>query len=138
MHVIRGPRRRRASQAHTRDRGSAVVEFVLVAPLVLFLFAAIAQISFVSYVRSTLIACAAEGARAGALADADSTTAKRRTRVALGDSVVSGLVRSIDVSPERKNGIDTVAVTVTAKLPLVGLLGPTKLRVTGHSLAEDY
>lgn len=120
------------------DRGSAVVEFVLVAPLVLFLFAAIAQISFVSYVRSTLIACAAEGARAGALSDAASTTAKRRTKVALGDSVVSGLVRSIDVAPERKDGIDTVAVTVTARLPLVGLLGPTTLRVTGHSLQEDY
>lgn len=130
---IRGEPRTEAT-----DRGSAVVEFVLVAPLVLFLFAAIAQISFVSYARSTLIACAAEGARAGALSDADAATAKRRTRVALGDSVVSGLVRSIDVAPERKNGIDTVAVTVTAKLPLVGLLGPTTLRVTGHSLKEDY
>ncbi len=120
------------------DQGSAVVEFVLVAPLVLFLFSAVAQISFVSYARSTLIACAAEGARAGALADSDAATAKRRTRAALGDSVVAGLVRSVDVSKERQSGISTVAVTITANLPLVGLLGPTKLQVTGHSLQEDY
>jgi Flp pilus assembly protein TadG len=125
-------------QLRSTDRGSAVVEFVLVAPLVLFLFAAIAQISFVSYARSTLIACAAEGARAGALSDSDSTTAQRRTKAALGDSVVAGLVYAINVAEERRNGIDTVAVTVTAKLPLVGLLGPTTLHVTGRSLQEDY
>ena len=43
------------------QRGSAVVEFVLVAPLVILVFAAVAQICLASYVRSTLIACAAEG-----------------------------------------------------------------------------
>ena len=129
---------RTGARPQSAERGSAVVEFVLVAPLVLFLFAAIAQISFVSYARSTLIACAAEGARAGALSGTDFADAKRRTDAALGDSVVADLVRTITVSKERTDGIDTVAVTITAKLPLVGLLGPTTLQVTGHSLVEDY
>jgi Flp pilus assembly protein TadG len=121
-----------------RDRGSAIVEFVLVAPLVLFLFVGVAQIAFAGYVRSTLIACAAEGARAGALADADPKTAKRRTQVALDQSVAADLVEAIDVTNERSGSLPTVAVTLTARLPLFGMLGPTSLKVTGHALREQY
>ena len=50
------------------DRGSAVVEFALVTPLLLLVALAVLQITLALHVRSTLTAAAAEGARAGALA----------------------------------------------------------------------
>jgi hypothetical protein len=51
-----------------RGRGSAAVEFVLVAPLVLLIFLAILQVALAAYVRTTLTSVAAEAARVGALA----------------------------------------------------------------------
>ena len=119
------------------QRGSAVVEFVLVAPLVILVFAAVAQICLASYVRSTLIACAAEWARAGAEQDADRFVAVNRTKNALSDSIAGGTVEHIDVGRSRGQGAETVAVTITARLPLFGLLGPTTLTVTGHALSES-
>lgn len=118
------------------DRGSAVVEFVLVAPLVMLIFAGVAQVAIAGYVRSTLIACAAEGARAGAEFDADKSIAMRRTTEALKDSVAGGSVTGIEVARQRESGVPVVAVTITARLPLIGLLGPSTMRVTGHSLSE--
>jgi hypothetical protein len=119
------------------QQGSAVVEFVLVAPLVMVIFAAICQIALASYVRSTLIACAAEGARVGAQFDADRGLAVRRARSAVSDSIAADTVTGIEATTDRAQGAPVVAVTITARLPLFGLLGPTSLRVTGHSLLED-
>ena len=120
-----------------RQRGSAVVEFVLVAPLVILVFAAVAQVCLAGYVRSTLIACAAEGARAGAQHDAGRFVAIRRTTDALADSAAAGVVEDIGVERSQVRGVSTVAVTITARLPLFGLLGPTSLHVTGHALSES-
>ena len=46
------------------DRGSAVVEFALVTPLLLLVALAVLQVTLALHVRSTLTAAAAEGARA--------------------------------------------------------------------------
>ena len=120
-----------------RDRGSAPVEFVLVAPLVLFIFAAVAQVCLAMYVRSTLISCAAEGARAAAMADGSQTQGISRTYSALETSLISGVVEDIEVMQETEEGMPVMAVAIQAKLPLIGLLGPTSMTVVGHSLRED-
>ncbi len=120
----------------TGSRGSAIVEFVLVAPLVMLVFAAVCQLALASYVRSTLIACAAEGARAGAQFDADRKVAVRRTEAAIATSIAADTVTKIDATSRRTQGAPVMAVTITARLPLFGLLGPTSLSVTGHSLQE--
>lgn len=126
-------------RAGNRDasRGSAVVEFVLVVPLVLLIFAAVCQIAFASYVRSTLIACAAEGARTGAQFDSDRGLAVRQTRAALSDSIAASAVQDVRATTARTDGIPAMAVTIEARLPLFGLLGPTTMQVTGHALAES-
>lgn len=119
-----------------RDQGSAVVEFVLVVPLVLLVFSAICQIAFASYIRSTLIACASEGARSGAEFDADRGLAVRQTRAALADSIASDAVDDVTATTSRIEGVPVMAVTVRARLPLFGLLGPSTMEVTGHAIRE--
>ncbi len=132
---VRFPSRRRDHSR--RDNGSAVVEFVLVVPLVLLVFAAVCQIAFASYVRSTLVACAAEGARSGAQADGDRAVAVRRTRAALADSIAADAVQDVRATSMRTDGAPVMGVTVTARLPLFGLLGPATMKVTGHALLES-
>ena len=75
--------------------------------------------------------------RAGAEQDADRFVAVNRTKNALSDSIAAGTVEHIDVGRSRGQGAETVAVTITARLPLFGLLGPTTLTVTGHALSES-
>lgn len=116
--------------------GSAAVEFVLVTPLVLLLFAAIVQVGLVGYLRTTLIAAAADGARAGALAGAPSGSAIRRTHAALEDSLAEGIVTQVDEERDRQGEVATVVVTVHARLPLIGLMGPETLTVCGRALQE--
>ena len=54
-----------------KDSGSAIVDFVLVAPLLIAVALAILQVILVMHVRTVLTSAAAEGARAAALAGAD-------------------------------------------------------------------
>lgn len=119
-----------------RQRGSAPVEFVLVAPLVLLVFAAIVQVCLAVHVRATLVAAAAEGARAAAESGGTEASAIRRTRVALSTSVADGVVDDITVRRGNEGGLPVQIVEIKATLPLVGLVGPTALTVTGRALQE--
>lgn len=119
-----------------RQRGSAAVEFVLVAPLVLVIFLAIVQVALAAHVRSTLIASAAEGARAGAELGAPPGAAENRTRAAMATSIADGVIEDIKVSQRSEGGVGVVAVEISARLPLFGLYGPASLSVTGRALKE--
>ncbi len=122
--------------ASEHQRGSAAVEFVLVAPLVLLIFAALVQIGIAVHVRATLVACAAEGARAGAEATDVESAALAGTRRALRSSIAQETVQDISVKETRVEGARVVGVTIAARLPLFGLLGPSRLQVTGRALRE--
>lgn len=71
-----------------RDRGAAVVDFVLILLLLIPLFLGIFQVGLVLYTRNTATACASEGARYGANFDrtpatgsnARSSASRRRCR----------------------------------------------------------
>lgn len=121
----------------TTDEGSAVVDFVLVAPLLLAVALAVVQLALALYVRSTLTSAAAEGARAAALAGSNATVGERRARDLLESTVAQGVVEDIAVSNDWLQGRRVVSVDITARLPLIGLLGPTTMIVTGHALAEQ-
>ena len=82
------------------DRGSAAVEFALVAPLVLLVALGVLQLTLALHVRSTLTAAAAEGARAGALAYSNPSFAERRTRAILSDALGGGMARPVRAMPE--------------------------------------
>jgi len=112
------------------------VELTLVAPLVLLLFAALVQIGMAGYLRTTLIAAAADGARAGAMSGAAPGTATSRARAALADSLAAGIVEDVSEARTVQAGAAAVTVTIQARLPLVGLLGPSAMTVTGRALRE--
>ncbi|MCX6422560.1 MAG: pilus assembly protein [Actinobacteria bacterium] len=118
------------------DTGSAVVEFALVAPLLLVLLLGVLQIALAMHVRATLTAAAAEGARVAALSGSSLSRGEQRTRDVLADSLAGGRVADVSASRERLAGVEVVAITVIASLPLIGLLGPTSLQVTGHAVQE--
>ena len=118
------------------DRGSAVVEFALVTPLLLIVALAVLQVILALHVRSTLTAAAAEGARAGALAGAGLAVAESRTRDVLDDALGGDAAQDVVASRTRLEGVEVVRVLVTARLPRLGTLGPTALTVEGHAIAE--
>ena len=66
------------------ERGSAVVDFVLVGGLLTLFFLAIIQLTLVLHVRNTLIDAAASGARYGTLADRGAGDARDRTAQLIG------------------------------------------------------
>lgn len=118
------------------DRGSSVVEFALVAPLVLAVAVGVLQVVLALHVRSTLTAAAAEGARAGALAGSSTVVAERRTRDVLANVLGGEAAERVEAYRTRIDGVPVVRVSVTGRLPLIGLLGPTSLTVDGHAMQE--
>ncbi len=125
-----------ASAGGRPDRGSAVVEFVLVAPLVLLLALGVLQVALVLHVRATFTSAAAEGARAAALAGGDPDVGVRRTRDLLARNVAGSVVQGVSAGRETVDGLSVMAVRIDGILPMVGLLGPTALTIVGHALPE--
>lgn len=119
------------------EDGSAVVEFALVSALLAVLFLAVLQVGVALYVRSTLVAAAAEGARYGADADRTPADGVRRTQDLVAQSLSPSYARDVTADYAVVDGLPTVVVRVRAPLPLLGLVGPGgDLVVEGHALAE--
>ncbi|MBO1755698.1 TadE/TadG family type IV pilus assembly protein [Allobranchiibius sp. CTAmp26] len=119
------------------DRGSAVAEFAMVGSLVVLLFLAAFQVGFSLFVRNTLIADAAEGARYGARADESPGAGAQRARDLIGSSVSSRYARHVTASVEQRAGVTVVVVRVRAPLPVVGPFGPSQsLDVSAHAYEE--
>ncbi len=118
------------------DRGSAVLEFVLVTPLVLLVALGVLQVALFLHVRTTLTAAAAEGARIAALHGSSLAAGERRVRIVLDGSLSSGALDAVSARRQVVGGMPVAAVTVEARIPLLGLLGPSGLRVTGHAVME--
>ena len=97
---------------------------------------AVLQLALVLHVHATLTSAAAEGARAAALAGADAGAGERRVRDVVETTIGGSLVEGIDVHREWREGDLVVAVGIDARVPLLGLLGPTSMRVEGHALQE--
>lgn len=133
------PRRSRLTDVALRgDAGSAVVDFALVGALVTVLFVAVVQLALVQHVRNTLVDCAAEGARYAALDGHVPADGAARTRDLVSQSLSSAYAQDVRAARTTVDGIDVVEVTVTAPLPVVGLVGPrAALTVRGHAFAED-
>ena len=125
---------RRHCVATGRDEGSSLVEFVLVAPLVIAVGLGIVHISLAAYVRSTLISAASQGARAAALAGSDVDAARDRIESLTGGTLASGIVQDLDVSLTHVG--DVVAVRIDGQLPGVSFLGGGPINVIGHAVSE--
>lgn len=101
------------------------------------LFAGIVQLAVVLHVRNTLVDCAAEGARYGALADRTPEQGAQRTRDLIGTALSARYAGSVQAAVADVDGLSVVQVTVEAPLPVLGLLGPSGgIVVRGHGVRE--
>lgn len=120
------------------ERGSAVVEFVLVGALLTVLTLAVLQLAFAIYVRNVVHDAAVEGAYHAALADTPVQAGAVRAGELIDRAVGAGYAQEVSATSGTVGGTETVIVTVRATLPLAGLLGvPRGLEVTAHAPRES-
>jgi hypothetical protein len=105
------------------DRGSAVVENLLVTVLLTTLALAVVQLALALHVRTTVSDAASEGARYGALAGNGPADAVERTGALIDAAIGDGYATRIDSAYGEYRGHASLAVTVEGTLPVIGLLG---------------
>ncbi len=105
----------------SQERGNAPAEFVMVSALLVALVLGITQVIMVGYVRHTLIAAAAEGARQAGLADVSPEAAIHHTRALVTASLSPRYAENIRVSRSDVVGIPSALVSITAPFPALGL-----------------
>jgi len=114
-----------------------VVDFVLVLLVLLPLFLGIVQVGLVLHVRNTLTSAAAEGARHAAAFDRGPADGVARTRSIISGVLADRFAREVAAHDGTVDGYPGVVVTVTARVPPLGLWGPAVgLQVEGHAVAE--
>lgn len=119
------------------QRGSAVVDFVLVLVVLVPLFLGILQVSLVLLVRNTLAAAASEGARYAATADRGPADGEALTRQQIDEAVSGRFAEDVEARPVVVDGVPGVEVTVRAVVPALGLGGPgVVVEVSGHAVEE--
>lgn len=128
----------RLIQLQGRERGSAVADFALVAPLVLALVVTVAQLVLVWYVRVIVTSAAQEGARSAARAGSSVGEVGQAVSGRLSGSLAEGLVSSVDVGFVREVGYSAARVQIQSRLPVLGLLGPNAMTVVGFAPLEQW
>jgi hypothetical protein len=120
------------------DDGSVPVEFLLVSVLLTLVTVSVVQLAFALYTRNTVLDAAAEGARYAALAGNTLEDGTLRTRNLIGAAVGLGYAQDVSADYSEYLGYRSVVVTVSAPLPLFGLLGPDRaMEVAGHAAVEQ-
>jgi len=102
----------------SRERGSAIADFVLVAFPMLALFVGTVSVSFASYARTVILDATIEGARFAALADQNTAAGIQKTK----QLVQSSLGRAVDLevvaSSVRIGSIESIRFVSSAELNL--------------------
>lgn len=120
------------------ERGSAIVDFVLVGALVVLLFVALLQLALALHVRNVLIDSAAEGARYGALDGNHADDAVSRTEDLIVAALHPRFAQEVSAALVHGPAGDILTVTVRAPLPLVWLFGPSNvLHLEGRAINEE-
>lgn len=126
------------TRGRTAARGSAAVDFVLVGGLVTVLLVAVLQLGLALHVRTVLTDAAAEGARLAARADRGPADGVHRTQELISGALAEGYAQDVDAQYLTRDGLATVRVTVSAPLPVIGLIGPSgRTSVSAHALVEE-
>lgn len=125
-------------RAHRRaERGSAVVDFVLVLVVLVPLFLGIIQVALVLHVRNTLTAAASEGARYAATVDRPLEAGAARTRQQISEAIAARFASDVTATAVSVQGAPGVRIDVAAEVPPLGLWGPgVRLTVSGHAIEE--
>jgi len=120
------------------QRGAAVVDFVLVLVVLVPVFLGIVQVSLVLFVRNTLAAAAAEGARYAATLDRGPADGAARTRAQISGALAGRYAEDVTARETTIDGAPAVVVTVHVVVPALGIGGPAvSLDVSGHAVEEQ-
>lgn len=120
-----------------RERGSAVVDFVLVLVVLVPLFLGIMQVALVLHVRNTLTSAASEGARHAATVDQSLEAGVERTRAQITGAVAGRFAEQVTATEIVRHGVPVVRVDVVAEVPPLGIWGPgVRVQVAGHAVEE--
>jgi Flp pilus assembly protein TadG len=124
-----------------RDRGSAAVDFVLVALPLLTLLLAVLQVAAYLHLRAVVVASAAEGARQAAVADRSTRDGGPLAERVLARGVparAAAGIRCVAAEEAGPAGAVLVAVRCRGAVPAVlALTGPVlPVEVTAHALKE--
>ncbi len=120
------------------ERGSAVVDFVLVLVVLVPVVLGVLQVALVMHVRNTLVSAASEGARYGATVDRGPSDAVAKTREQIRDALAGRYAEGVTAREVVLGGSPVVEVRVEATVPALGLGGPgIALTVTGHAVEEQ-
>lgn len=118
----------------SRDSGSAVVEFVLVASLMVALFIGTVSISFASYARTIILDATIEGARFAALADQNLAAGVSRTKKLVASSLGPALEVSVSTSTIQLGSVESVRFSSSATFAFAP--GTTILTVSSVATRE--
>jgi len=124
------------------DRGSAVVEFVLISVLLLMLLFAVLQVAALFYVRSVASAAAADGARYAANADVPPDEGARRANElighGLGPAMSARLPCTGQLVPDPASNLQIAQVHCQGRIRslLLPLGAFVRVQVTGQSLKD--
>ncbi|HEX7354287.1 MAG TPA: TadE family protein [Mycobacteriales bacterium] len=122
--------------ADDRERGAAVVEYVLVSVLLIMVFLAVVQFALVIHTRDVLVADAAEGARTAALRDSG-LPAGERACTDLVRHAVGGAVRTPCAGSYEGTTPELVRMRVSADVPLMFVPGGrVHLDVSARAMRE--
>lgn len=120
------------------QRGSAVVDFVLVLVVLVPIFLGILQVALVLLVRNTLASAASEGARYAATLDRGPADGAARTRDQIDGAISGRFAQDVSARPATVDGAPGVEVVVHATVPALGIGGPgISFTVTGHAVEEQ-
>jgi Flp pilus assembly protein TadG len=121
-----------------RQRGAAVVDFVLVLVLLVPVFLAVLQVALVLFVRNTVTAAASEGARYAATLDRDPADGAALARAQMSRVLAGRYARGVSARQVAIDGAPAVEVTVHVVVPALGLGGPAvTFDVSGHAVEEQ-
>ena len=98
----------------SKDRGSAVADFVLVAFPMLALFVGTVTISFASYARTVILDATIEGARFAALADQNLAAGTQKTRELVQASLGSAITVDVAASTSRLGQVESIRFVSSA------------------------
>ena len=119
------------------ERGAAVVDFVLIMVLLVPLVLGVAQVALVLHVRNTAAAAASEGARAAAPLGATPADGAARTRSMIRDALADRYADDVTASRTTVGGAPGTEVVVRARVPALGLFGPSvSVTVRGHAVSD--
>ena len=130
-----------AKDERAGERGSAVVDFVLVSALILALLLAVLQVAVYVHVRNVVVASAQEGARYAANADVPSTDGAARTVQIVAQATSERTARGLACTSGEEadaTGLRLVVVRCTGSVPtLFAALGDLlPVEVAGRAIKE--